>query len=178
MRAEKVAFEFTQHEGDITALDISPDGQILASASADKTIILWNLNDGTIYSILEGHKNWVRDICFSSDQTKLISCGDDSQVIQWNVENLTAIYQIRSNKYGNSWLLSIDYHDDNSSFVFGSLDGVVRIKTNFGGYKLKINKAINKIKFRQKDKHSLSITAATSGGGIIKLDAINMKRTH
>ena len=47
---------------------ISPDGRLLATASSDKTVKLWNLQDGfTLERTLKGHTRWVWDCVFSVD---------------------------------------------------------------------------------------------------------------
>jgi WD40 repeat protein len=48
----------TGHQGAVLGVSFSPDGQTLASASDDNTIILWNLN---IDDLLVRGCNWVDD---------------------------------------------------------------------------------------------------------------------
>jgi WD40 repeat protein len=52
------------HAGWIKALDISPDGAILASSSNDQTIKLWNAADGSPLGELKGHANHVYNIAW------------------------------------------------------------------------------------------------------------------
>ncbi|WP_416209825.1 WD40 repeat domain-containing protein, partial [Nodularia sp. LEGE 06071] len=42
----------------------SPDGKILASASRDKTIKLWNRDTGQLISTLEGHGELVKIVVY------------------------------------------------------------------------------------------------------------------
>ncbi len=50
-----------------------PDGQILASASQDQTIKLWDIHAGKCLKTLQGHTNWVRSVTWSRN-IGLISC--------------------------------------------------------------------------------------------------------
>ena len=56
-------FHLTEAEGGhsdaVTGIDFSSDGHLLASGSADKTIILWDVETGTVVRRLTGHKDWV-----------------------------------------------------------------------------------------------------------------------
>ncbi len=50
------------------SLSFDPTGQHLASGSKDKRIFLWNVyGDCVNYGVLEGHKNAVLDVHWSSD---------------------------------------------------------------------------------------------------------------
>ena len=76
---------FEGHEGRINDATFSPDNTILATASEDETIILWDIDSGNILHRLEGHTGAVNDIEFTPDGTQLLSGSDDNTAILWNV---------------------------------------------------------------------------------------------
>ena len=47
------------HISSVLSVYISPDGKILATGSADKTIKLWNMKSGKEISTLKGHTDCV-----------------------------------------------------------------------------------------------------------------------
>jgi WD40 repeat protein len=64
----------------------SPDGQSLASASSDETVILWDVATGLpIGRPLSGHTDVVWGVAFSPDGKTLASAGQDKTVILWNI---------------------------------------------------------------------------------------------
>jgi U3 small nucleolar RNA-associated protein 13 len=54
------------HDKDINAVAVAPHDRLVASASADKTIKLWNTADLSLVHVLRGHKRGVWSIEFSS----------------------------------------------------------------------------------------------------------------
>uniref|UniRef100_A0A673ZHJ9 Apoptotic protease-activating factor 1 n=1 Tax=Salmo trutta TaxID=8032 RepID=A0A673ZHJ9_SALTR len=86
------------HQGAVLACDVSPDGQLFATTSADKTAKLWNMKDGTLLKICSSdnkdamdslHGGWVTDLHFSPDNTVLLSTG--GYIKWWNVEKGEAL---------------------------------------------------------------------------------------
>ena len=165
-----------QSKNIITAIEFSPDGKFLAVAGIDGLIKLYDMNNGQILTSLNGHKGWVRDISFNNIQTKLISCGDDSNIVMWDISDVHNIHLQNKEKNGGfAWVLSIDYCGDNSTFATGDINGNVKIYSSYCDYHIKVRKPINKILFKPNDEVYLKVAIATRGEGVILIDAINMK---
>jgi WD40 repeat protein len=65
-----------RHDGDVTAIDVHPDGRRFATAGQDHAIKVWQSNGGLLFSIDEqmaGHRAPVEALKFSSDGRSLVS---------------------------------------------------------------------------------------------------------
>jgi WD40 repeat protein len=164
-----------QSKNIITTIEFSPDGNFLAVAGMDGLIKLYDLHNGQLLTSLKGHKGWVRDISFNDIQTKLISCGDDKNIVIWDISDIHNIHQQNKEKNGGfAWVLSVDYFGDNSTFATGNINGNAKIFSNYGSWHTNVGKPINKILFRPNDTY-IKVAVATRGEGVILIDAINMK---
>lgn len=68
----------TGHQQLINDVKFSPNGSMIASASFDKSIKLWESNTGTYIASLRGHVQAIYSIAWSADSRLLVSGSADS----------------------------------------------------------------------------------------------------
>jgi WD40 repeat protein len=70
----------------VSALQFSPDGKVLASGDWNGSVWLWSTESGLpLHPALKGHQSGVASVFFSSDAKTLITSGDDKTLRLWNV---------------------------------------------------------------------------------------------
>ncbi|MFF4504734.1 AAA family ATPase [Streptomyces sp. NPDC001401] len=81
------------HTGAVYLTSFSPNGKLLATASYDRTVRLWDVSDRShpkpLGKPLTGHTSWVSTAIFSPDGHTLASAGDDGTVRLWDVRDPT-----------------------------------------------------------------------------------------
>ncbi|MGW0734398.1 nSTAND1 domain-containing NTPase [Streptomyces sp. NPDC002851] len=79
------------HTGAVYLTSFSPNGQLLATASYDRTVRLWDVSDRSrpkpLGKPLTGHTSWVSTAVFSPDGTTLASASDDGTIRLWDVRD-------------------------------------------------------------------------------------------
>ncbi|KAJ5660664.1 uncharacterized protein N7484_000036 [Penicillium longicatenatum] len=100
------------------------NGGQLASASSDKTIIIWDLTTGRYTSTLEGHSHSVTSITWSHNGSRLASASKDNTVRMWDPATGQCMSTLKG--HGRS-VTSIAWLQDESRLASASDDSTVRI---------------------------------------------------
>ncbi len=114
----------TGHTGFVDSVVFSPDGKLVASASWDKTIKLWNVETGKEIKSLIGHTSLVGSIAFSPDGKNLASESLDNSIKLWNVETGK---EVKSFAGYNESFHSIAFSPDGKILASGSSDKTVKL---------------------------------------------------
>lgn len=75
------------HTGIVWSVAFSPKGTLAASASQDKTVILWDTKTWKPKFTLNGHTSEVYSVAFSRDGNILASGSSDATIKLWDVQN-------------------------------------------------------------------------------------------
>jgi len=120
------------HSASVNAVVINPQGNILASASDDKTIKLWNLQTGEFIHTFFGHSATVDAVAISPDGRMLVSGSFDRKVIEWKLDKKAMIREFYSDfgspyshRYGSVY--SVAFSCDSGAIASGSGDKSVKL---------------------------------------------------
>jgi WD40 repeat protein len=115
-------------------VSFSADGKMLASASNDKTVKLWDVASGTEIKTLSGHQRSVRSVSFSPDGKTLASASGDKTVKLWDVASGTEIKTL-SGDGDQDFVWSMSFSADGKMLASASGEKTVKL-WNFDLYSL------------------------------------------
>ncbi|HZF13379.1 MAG TPA: WD40 repeat domain-containing protein, partial [Thermoanaerobaculia bacterium] len=111
------------HLNVINALAFSPDGRMLASASFDKTVHLWDVSSRQSLLVLR-HDDAVYTVAFSPDGTRVVSGSWDWTVRLWDAKSGALIRKMEGHK---DKVRSTAFSADGRYIASGSDDKSVRL---------------------------------------------------
>jgi serine/threonine protein kinase len=112
------------HRNKVYGVAFSRDGKRLASASADRTVLLWDVPASQVWATLRGHRGRVYATAFHPDGQTLASIGADRQLRLWD----PATGEARSNvRIGRIVSYALAFHPNGQTLALGRRDGSVAI---------------------------------------------------
>src|SRR5262249_49386130 len=118
------------HNDAVYDLAFRPDGKVLASASGDRTVKLWNVANGERLDTLGQPLKEVYAVAFSPDGKRVAAGGGDNRIRVWQVsadakENTNPLIYSRFAHEGA--LAKLVYSADGRSIVSAGEDRTVRV---------------------------------------------------
>lgn len=112
------------HTAPVKGIAVNRHGTLLASASADTTVRLWDLQAGGKSTILNGHTDAVGAVAFSPDGTLLASAGADQTVRLWELPSGAQRQTLRGHI---DEISSLAFALDGAALTSGSWDHTVQV---------------------------------------------------
>ncbi|KAH6892281.1 WD40-repeat-containing domain protein [Thelonectria olida] len=143
----RAAFTRKAHDKDINAINVHHSNQLFASASQDKTVKIWSVEEGEVQGILRGHKRGVWSVQFSPAQMPAIQGEDgpitgkgvvltgsgDKTIKLWSLSDYTCVktFEGHSNSVLKLAWLNMPLEKDQSKkrvqFTSAGGDGLVKV---------------------------------------------------
>jgi WD40 repeat protein/serine/threonine protein kinase len=127
-------FTLRGHTTFVTSVAFAPEGQVLASASGDGTVKLWDARTGQEIRTLRGHTQQVASIAFAPQGQVLASASFDNTVKLWDVQTGQELRTLRGH---TDWVSCVAFAADGYVLATASKDKTVKLWDARSGQELR-----------------------------------------
>ncbi|AFY57241.1 WD40 repeat-containing protein [Rivularia sp. PCC 7116] len=121
------------HEEEVKSADFRKDGQLIATASKDNTVRLWEWNPNqklqdNLVQVLREHTSVVNGVVFSHNGQYVATASRDNTVRLWKKDENQNLYAIKEVLRGHTkWVYGVVFTPDNQHIISASHDTTARI---------------------------------------------------
>ncbi|EDO47633.1 predicted protein [Nematostella vectensis] len=124
-RSCKVLQSFSEHKGAVRRCYFSQDGQLLLSASDDKTAKVFNLQEARVMYTLAGHTNKLRRCMFFNNDTRILTASLDGSLKVWDAK--TGNLEFTCCHSSTDYVLTCDVSHDSQRLISASADCFAKV---------------------------------------------------
>jgi WD40 repeat protein len=121
---DKLELNLLGHSNAVTSVSWNRDSSRIVSASADKTVKIWDAGNGELLNTLEGHSHQVTSVSWNQDNSKIASGSSDKTIKVWDSGNGELLNTLQGHSKGVN---SISWNYDSSRIVSASYDNTIKI---------------------------------------------------
>jgi WD40 repeat protein len=112
------------HEGLASTCKFSPDGQLLATGSSDRSVRLWDTRSWHELSLWQGFSNTVASVIFAPNGDRLAAANQDSTICIWDRHTGNCLNTLTGHRQG---VVAVDYSPNGRFIGSAGADGTVKI---------------------------------------------------
>ena len=115
--------ELLYEKADIRCVTFFDEHTIIVG-TIDSPFMLWDLVTNSEIARYDGHDNFTRSVVVTSDQSKIVSCGEDKIIRIWDVKTKCLLRKLRGH---TNVIYSVALSKDERTIISASRDKSVKI---------------------------------------------------
>jgi len=130
--AEGRLLSLTGHAGPVSSVAFSPNSELIAAGSSDKSVMIWDAASGLLRHTLRGESEAVYAIAFEPNGKRIVSGGKDGIIIIRDIDSGQRIGRPLRPEMTYGWdvlpaVLSLAVSPDGTRIAAGNADATVKI---------------------------------------------------
>jgi len=160
----KMLANLTGHEGPVTGVAFSANGQVLASSGADRTVRFWNVPKGQLIATVGAHTGSANAVAMHPNNTLAFSAGDDGLLKFWQVPPAPS----RAFPAQGATVQAAVLSPDGNQVLTGGADKTVRLSALATAAETKkYDGAVAAVQSVALNSNGTFVAAGTSEGGLV-----------